>query len=182
MEIAQKMIDDGTTKDADGNSINPIDGHFQSLNLKSMDPIASATDEFSKLQEYVTSTHGHTHGGYRSRIKHAFRVERQDEAGRWSDAGYDNLQDGERLLLWHGSRSTNFAGILKQGLRIAPPEAPVTGYMFGKVRYSRLSLKFIVFQSTDRRSFYQGVYFADVRCQVEMEIRHYLTLILLGHV
>lgn len=31
-------------------------------------------------------------------------------------------------------------GILKQGLRIAPPEAPVTGYMFGK-----------------------GVYFADVR-------------------
>lgn len=39
-----------------------------------------------------------------------------------------------------GSRSTNFAGILKQGLRIAPPEAPVTGYMSGK-----------------------GVYFADVR-------------------
>jgi poly [ADP-ribose] polymerase 2/3/4 len=26
------------------------------------------------------------------------------------------------MLLWHGSRSTNFAGILKQGLRIAPPE------------------------------------------------------------
>ena len=32
------------------------------------------------------------------------------------------LGDGDRLLLWHGSRSTNFAGILKQGLRIAPPE------------------------------------------------------------
>jgi hypothetical protein len=34
-------------------------------------------------------------------------------------------------------------GILKQGLRIAPPEAPVSGYMFGK-----------------------GVYFADVRVSV----------------
>ena len=30
---------------------------------------------------------------------------------------------------------TNFAGILSQGLRIAPPEAPVTGYMFGKGIY-----------------------------------------------
>ena len=27
---------------------------------------------------------------------------------------------------------TNFVGILSQGLRIAPPEAPVTGYMFGE--------------------------------------------------
>jgi hypothetical protein len=28
-----------------------------------------------------------------------------------------------------GSRLTNFVGILNQGLRIAPPEAPATGYM-----------------------------------------------------
>ena len=39
------------------------------------------------------------------------------------------------MLLWHGSRTTNYAGILSQGLRIAPPEAPVTGYMFGKGVY-----------------------------------------------
>lgn len=49
------------------------------------------------------------------------------------------LPNDNRRLLWHGSRSTNFGGILSQGLRIAPPEAPVNGYMFGK-----------------------GVYFADV--------------------
>jgi len=29
----------------------------------------------------------------------------------------------------HGSRATNYGGILGQGLRIAPPEAPVNGYM-----------------------------------------------------
>lgn len=34
---------------------------------------------------------------------------------------------------------TNYVGILSEGLKIAPPEAPSTGYMFGK-----------------------GVYFADV--------------------
>ena len=39
------------------------------------------------------------------------------------------------MLLWHGSRLTNYVGILQQGLRIAPPEAPVTGYMFGKGVY-----------------------------------------------
>lgn len=61
-------------------------------------------------------------------------------------------------LLWHGSRTTNFVGILKQGLRIAPPEAPVskqiiwtclnmliltlfkvTGYEFGKVFHFSIS-------------------------------------------
>jgi len=41
----------------------------------------------------------------------------------------------DRMLLWHGSRTTNFAGIISQGLKIAPPEAPVTGYMFGKGIY-----------------------------------------------
>lgn len=38
-----------------------------------------------------------------------------------------------RWLLWHGSRLTNWMGILGQGLRIAPPEAPVTGYMVSKI-------------------------------------------------
>lgn len=33
------------------------------------------------------------------------------------------------LLFVTGSRLTNFVGILSQGLRIAPPEAPATGYM-----------------------------------------------------
>jgi hypothetical protein len=47
-----------------------------------------------------------------------------------------------RQLLWHGSRLTNWVGILSQGLRIAPPEAPVTGYMFGKgVYFADLSSK-----------------------------------------
>lgn len=42
---------------------------------------------------------------------------------------------GNRKLLWHGSRITNFVGILSQGLRIAPPEAPSSGYLFGKGVY-----------------------------------------------
>ena len=50
--------------------------------------------------------------------------------GRFAERTVSN-----RTLLWHGSRLTNWVSILKQGLRIAPPEAPVTGYMFGKGVY-----------------------------------------------
>ncbi len=46
-----------------------------------------------------------------------------------------NTKIGNNMLLWHGSRLSNFVGILSQGLRIAPPEAPVSGYLFGKGIY-----------------------------------------------
>ena len=54
-----------------------------------------------------------------------WKVERAGEAQRYAPFAADD----NRMLLWHGSRVTNFAGIMSQGLRIAPPEAPTTGYM-----------------------------------------------------
>lgn len=39
------------------------------------------------------------------------------------------------MFLWHGSRTSNFIGIISEGLRIAPPDAPSSGYMFGKGIY-----------------------------------------------
>lgn len=57
------------------------------------------------------------------------------------------------MLLWHGSRLTNFVGILSQGLRIAPPEAPVTGYMFGKgVYFADMSSKSANYCFTSREN------------------------------
>ncbi|KAG1757989.1 poly polymerase catalytic domain-containing protein [Suillus lakei] len=113
-------------------SIN--DAHFRSLGLNSMNPVARNSSEFKALARYISDTHGQTHY-FRSEVVHAFRVEREAETSAWLAMGYDKLPAGDRMLLWHGSRTTNFAGILKQGLRIAPPEAPVTGYMFGKGVY-----------------------------------------------
>jgi poly [ADP-ribose] polymerase len=76
-----------------------------------MEPIKPSSSEHEQLQEYITSTHGKTHTGIRSpTIQHAFRVERHGEGEAWSNGGYDKLEGGERLLLWHGSRSTNFGG------------------------------------------------------------------------
>ncbi len=56
------------------------------------------------------------------------KIPRPGEKERWKP--WEKMDN--RQLLWHGSRMTNWIGILSQGLRIAPPEAPVTGYMFGK--------------------------------------------------
>ncbi len=58
-----------------------------------------------------------------------FELDREGEKLRY------NTQIGNEMLLWHGSRLSNFVGILSQGLRIAPPEAPVSGYNYGKGIY-----------------------------------------------
>lgn len=47
-----------------------------------------------------------------------FRLERPGEAERFTQWEKENLNSvGDRRLLWHGSVSSNFAGILSQGLR-----------------------------------------------------------------
>jgi len=81
------------------------------------------------VKAYAANTHAATHSSYTARVKHVFRAARKGEATDFAAAV------GNRQLLWHGSRLTNWVGILSQGLRIAPPEAPATGYMFGKGVY-----------------------------------------------
>jgi hypothetical protein len=80
---------------------------------------------------YVKNTHGTTHTQFKLEVMEVFDLERKGERERFQK--FSNLHN--RALLWHGSRKTNFAGILSQGLRIAPPNAPVSGYMFGKGVY-----------------------------------------------
>ncbi|KAJ3724305.1 poly polymerase catalytic domain-containing protein [Lentinula guzmanii] len=135
MEIATELIQASTASDKEGNPVNPLDAQFNSLALNKMDPVARNSNEFKMLEKYMTDTHGKTHGHIKTKIRNVYRVERSTETEAWKKAGNDTLKNEERMLLWHGSRTTNFAGILSQGLRIAPPEAPVNGYMFGKGIY-----------------------------------------------
>ncbi|KAB5511580.1 poly polymerase catalytic domain-containing protein [Coniochaeta sp. 2T2.1] len=111
--------------------IHPLDRQFQGLGLDEMTPLAPTSSEFSELQTYLCQSVGSTHGTQYS-ISSIFRIQRRGEPERFTTK-FGSPQD--RRLLWHGSRCTNFAGILSQGLRIAPPEAPVSGYMFGKGIY-----------------------------------------------
>jgi len=83
------------------------------------------------VKTYLDNTKGSSGWSYnRLELIDAFKIERHGEAERYNPNGY-----GNKMLLWHGSRFSNFVGILSQGLRIAPAEAPKTGYNFDKGVY-----------------------------------------------
>lgn len=72
--------------------------------------LAQDGEEFKMLVEYVTNTHGATHSSYSLEVLDIFRVSRHGESKRYKP--FSKLAN--RMLLWHGSRTTNYAGILSQ--------------------------------------------------------------------
>lgn len=92
-----------------------------------MEPISQSSKEFQTLVRYTNDTHGDTHY-FKATVLNAFRVERsavdykfqapselllsrESETNAWTAAGFDQTAPGSRMLLWHGSRTTNFAGM-----------------------------------------------------------------------
>ncbi|XP_029448906.1 poly [ADP-ribose] polymerase 1 [Rhinatrema bivittatum] len=126
IEVAYSLLKSGG-EDA---GKNPIDINYEKLKTD-IKVIKKDSEEAKILEQYVKNTHAATHNTYDLEIVDIFKIEREGERQRFRP--FQELHN--RQLLWHGSRTTNFAGILSQGLRIAPPEAPVTGYMFGKGIY-----------------------------------------------
>lgn len=125
IELATKLLGNGAGMEED-----PLYAQYERLHC-GLVPVEADSEEFSMIEKYLQNTHAKTHSSYTVDIVQIFRVSREGEDGRFKKfAGTKN-----RMLLWHGSRLTNWTGILSQGLRIAPPEAPVTGYMFGKGVY-----------------------------------------------
>ncbi|KAK9418123.1 putative Poly polymerase catalytic domain-containing protein [Seiridium unicorne] len=117
----------------DTERLNILDRQFQGLGMEEMTPLKHTSTEFQELKSYLMDTRGSTHNA-NYQIDQIFRIERSGEKGRFDNSAFAG-PPRDRRLLWHGSRCTNFGGILSQGLRIAPPEAPVSGYMFGKGIY-----------------------------------------------
>ncbi|KAF2024322.1 PARP-domain-containing protein [Setomelanomma holmii] len=117
----------------DDGGIHQLDRQFNGLGMNEMSPLDPRSQEYSELSAYLNSSKGATHH-LSYEVEDIFRIERQGEIERFEKSEYSKITSNRRLL-WHGSRVTNFGGILGQGLRIAPPEAPVSGYMFGKGIY-----------------------------------------------
>ncbi|XP_015868544.3 poly [ADP-ribose] polymerase 2 isoform X1 [Ziziphus jujuba] len=125
IEVATKLLEDDIGMQAD-----LLFSHYQRLHCELI-PLDADSDEFTMVAKYMQNTHAKTHSNYTVDIVQLFRVSREGEVDRFGKFSSTN----NRMLLWHGSRLTNWTGILSRGLRIAPPEAPVTGYMFGKGVY-----------------------------------------------
>ena len=139
MEVANTIMKSTSDKSKDAESVNMLDKRFEELKLDEMTALDHKSSEYKALSNYlITSSEAH---GIRYRLEDIFKIERTGEAERFAKSEYAKLKKHDRRLLWHGSRATNYGGILSQGLRIAPPEAPVSGYAFGKVSHtSRTSL------------------------------------------
>jgi poly [ADP-ribose] polymerase len=78
------------------------------------------------IQKYIQNS-----DGANVKLEGVMEVCREGEDKLFNPLGLDN-----HMLLWHGSLFSNFGGILSQGLRIAPPEAPCSGYAYGKGVYA----------------------------------------------
>ncbi|KAM8728239.1 poly [ADP-ribose] polymerase 2 [Acanthopagrus schlegelii] len=123
IQIAVKMVQASENSDE-----HPLDRQYRSL-MCQLQPVDSSSHEYKVIEKYLQSTHAPTHSDYNMTVLDIFSVDRDGESNSFLS------QLHNRTLLWHGSRLSNWVGILSQGLRVAPPEAPVTGYMFGKGIY-----------------------------------------------
>uniref|UniRef100_A0A914YF33 Poly [ADP-ribose] polymerase n=1 Tax=Panagrolaimus superbus TaxID=310955 RepID=A0A914YF33_9BILA len=126
IEIAYSIIE--ADEKNDDEDIDPVDKHYEKLHCK-IEVLPRESEDYEVIESYISKTHAPTHSNYSLQILDAFKIAKESEHVRFKK------DIGNRNLLWHGSRTSNFAGILSQGLRIAPPEAPVNGYMFGKGIY-----------------------------------------------
>ena len=108
-------------------SINPVDRKYQQLKVD-IQPMEKKSKEFKLVEQSIKTTHASTHNQYKMEVMDLFSLDKSGEAEKFKECGNSKL-------LFHGSRLSNWAGILGNGLKIAPPEAPVTGYMFGKGVY-----------------------------------------------
>ena len=125
-EMASKILL-GAHKNA--KEINPLDYWLKSMGIE-IEPLDKSTSEFNILKDYCVRTWPENNNANK-KIKNIFKIQRRGEGEQFEE--FKEL--GNRFLLYHGSRISNFMGICSQGLRVAPPEAPKTGYMFGKGVY-----------------------------------------------
>ncbi|CAL1383211.1 unnamed protein product [Linum trigynum] len=143
IEIASRLVGFGVDND------ESLDDKYKKLRCD-IASIPHESDDYRLIDKYLQNTHAPTHMDWSLELEEVFLLNREGEVDKYAPYR-EKLQN--RMLLWHGSRLTNFVGILSQGLRIAPPEAPATGYMFGKgIYFADLVSKSAQYCFTDRKN------------------------------
>ncbi|XP_071963816.1 poly [ADP-ribose] polymerase tankyrase-like [Antedon mediterranea] len=121
-EVASKVILGARFKQQE---VNPLDYVYRTLDCQ-LQLLNEESGEAQRILRYIHNTQAHGNVS----IEGIFRLNRSGEEERLYNKGVSN-----HMLLWHGTQSANLISILKKGLLVAPPEAPSTGYMFGKGIY-----------------------------------------------
>lgn len=104
IELAYELLSKG-----DEGGASSIDSHYKTLNAD-VDILEAHSEEYKIIDKYLQNTHAPTHTNYALRIDQVFKVVRKGENKRYRP--FKELHN--RRLLWHGSRVSNFAGIISQ--------------------------------------------------------------------
>jgi len=149
-------------------TINPYEYVIRAMDI-SMEVLTNESLEHAILVDYFNFTNS----DHRTKIEQIFKIQRKGEPEKMEK--WKHLEN--HYLLWHGSQTCNFIGILTQGLRIAPPEAPASGYAFGKGLYFadlfRKSINYTSLQSSGYN--YTKTYGFLLLCEVALGEIYYPT-------
>lgn len=110
------------TNERNSTCSDKVQANYDALDC-TIDYVDQKSNEFSMIEKYFSNTRGYYN---RMKILDVYRIDKKKTFR-------EELPN--RMLLWHGSNIGNYVGILSQGLRIAPPEAPASGYLLGKGIY-----------------------------------------------
>lgn len=107
MELIQNLLDIKITSEmvGDNKKLNKdqiMDENYDKLkcDIKTLEP---SSEERKMLSTYLDNTKN----GYNLKLLEAFKLEREGEEKVYNPRGL-----GNKMLLWHGSRFSNFGGIL----------------------------------------------------------------------
>lgn len=109
-----------------------LDNVYNSLDAV-IKPLDKNSEMWNIISTYITNTHGSTHHK-KAELVDIYDLSRNKEPA----CVQETLKKiGNRQLLWHGSRMTNFCSIIKNGLILNPETLGVfiTGKMFGSGLY-----------------------------------------------
>lgn len=109
------------TASAHSQTENPIDYAYRALNTNMA--VLGPSDVRTGIEQYFRNTCGDND----LVVNEVFAVNRLDEPS--------NRHMENHRLLWHGTSIINMIGIIKEGLRVAPPTAQKTGAAFGEGVY-----------------------------------------------
>lgn len=129
LKVSMEMLDDNVLNDIQSATENDYKKLGKTINFVEKD-----TECFKTVSDFINLGKGPTHNHLQYDLVDLYDIEYPENAFD-NNPFFNSKNKGVKHLLFHGSRVSNFAGILSQGLRIAPPHVPVHGYMFGKGIY-----------------------------------------------
>eukprot|EP00826_Nyctotherus_ovalis_P008597 TRINITY_DN12235_c0_g1_i4.p1 TRINITY_DN12235_c0_g1~~TRINITY_DN12235_c0_g1_i4.p1 ORF type:complete len:471 (+),score=130.77 TRINITY_DN12235_c0_g1_i4:270-1682(+) len=114
--------------------MNPLDYCYKAMGI-ALEVLEKGGEEYELISEYIGQSLKGDRPNYgiarNPKVENIFRLERRGEYEQFKP----HLNMANRLLLFHGSSTSNYLGILSQGLRIAPSNVMITGWAFGKGIY-----------------------------------------------